>query len=175
MKKKQRSTGAARLAYVVGQLARGKAIAKGKTHKEAWQAALGARRRLAVIMAKQAARETSDTMLSPLRNTDRGSAYGSTMVTPDNPERAESTETVRRPPHTKRYVRLGGTVGQSGIVRDPAVSLSYWVRAKFNAPGIAPAKLIDPKTGEVRGYQDPITRRIFPTWPPPQETSPETP
>ena len=32
--------------------------------------------------------------------------------------------------------------------------------------GMGPAKLIHPKTGRITGYQCPITRRIYRTWPP---------
>lgn len=32
-----------------------------------------------------------------------------------------------------------------------------------------PAKLIDPQTGKVRGYQDPSSRKIYESWPPPPD------
>lgn len=47
------------------------------------------------------------------------------------------------------------------IMGDPRVGFAYALRARLSAPAIAPARLIDPKTGDIRGYMDPVSRRVF--------------
>jgi hypothetical protein len=168
----KRRTGASRKAWAVGQKAAQRALTTGKTPDEARRTGRGTRKRVGISMAAGDAGRSAGPQY-PDYGDDRVSALGSTMITADNPERIDATETVTARRGTRRYVRLGGSAGRAGVHRDPALSIAYWIRAKLNAR-IAPAKILDPKTGAVRGYQDPITRRVSPTWPPGSD-SPQTP
>jgi hypothetical protein len=161
----KKRSGASRKAWAIGRFTAQRELAKGKTPTEAARAGRGTRKRVGISLATRTAGQSSGPQY-PDHGNARVSALGSTMITQDNPDRVDSTETVKSRRDTRRYRRLGGSGGREGIYRDPALSISYWIRGKLNVR-IAPAKVIDPKTGEVRGYQDPITRRVFPTWPPP--------
>jgi hypothetical protein len=66
---------------------------------------------------------------------------------------AEVTTGPKRRVRTRRFLVITG---------DPALSFSYYVRRRlYSRHPAQPAKLIDPKTGEVRGWMDPVTRRIY--------------
>ncbi len=43
----------------------------------------------------------------------------------------------------------------------------------INAWITGPARIIDPHTGVTVGYMDPISRNVFPVWPPPADADRE--
>jgi hypothetical protein len=81
---------------------------------------------------------------------------GESLAVPD-----VKLEKRRKSPIRVRTFMIGATRG--GVTGDPRMAVAYWMRKKLSSvlQPVAPARLIDPTTGAIRGYMDPNTRRVF--------------
>lgn len=65
-------------------------------------------------------------------------------------------------PRRTKAVLFGNVTGANGVLSDPALSFSYYLRRmlqpRYGRYVVSPCRVIDPKTGRVVATIDPVTR-----------------